>query len=140
MSLFVLSCEKEEMPEFEHYKPKYSIEGTYEGELHIICKNFNNLDKTYANTWNITSFNGEKLAIETNDITASAIFSNDGQRYDYIPYSTYEKTCTTIVYKYSGEGEIVNDTIREKGDIIIYYGSNETPLYGTFTGFGVKVK
>lgn len=138
LALVLISCDKEPIVEYITVKSKYEIEGTYTGNLHIVCKQYNEYNKQYPNIWNITSFNHEKLAIETNEITASAILQNDGTTYDYIPYSTYRKDCVLIVFKYSGKGSIVNDTLREAGTVLIYYGSNDLPMFGTFTGFGVK--
>jgi len=139
LSIFLISCDKDQLVEYTTVKPKYEIEGRYSGNLHIVCKQYNDYNKQYSNIWNITSFNHEKLAIETNEITTSAILQNDGISYEYIPYSTYRKDCVLIVFKYSGKGSIVNDTLRESGTVLIYYGSNELPMFGTFTGFGVKL-
>jgi len=141
LGLLILCCCSKEDDELQYLtvKPKYNIEGIYEGELHVKCEKYNNYDETYKNVWNITSFSQEKLAIETNGVTASAIFANNGKGYDYMPYSTYVKKCTTIVFVFSGNATVANDTLRESGNLIIYYGSNDVPMYGTFTGWGVKI-
>lgn len=138
--LILISCQREDDLDFISVKPKYEIEGQYSGRLRIVCKSYNNYDKTYDNVWNITSFDKEKLAIETNKVTASAILSSTGQSYDYLKYFTYSKECTLIVFTYSGSGQVNGDTLREFGTVLIYYGSNDLPMYGTFEGMGVKIK
>jgi len=73
LSIFLISCDKDQLVEYTTVKPKYEIEGRYSGNLHIVCKQYNDYNKQYSNIWNITSFNHEKLAIETNEITTFAI-------------------------------------------------------------------
>lgn len=134
----MFGCTKEPDPVFIDLKPRYSIEGTYDGvySLNIPGLGYN---VTHQNIITISAVNAEQLLIQNMGITGAAYMSNTNGYYHYSTFYWYDVTdCgKNVLFTFSsGTGYADGDSLTEAGQVLALYNGIKYP--GTWGTKSVK--